>query len=140
MFGPGAKITASLTPVDKNTVVMAYVPAKEAKNLVQAIKDKKPGLSDEAEVKKANTLLPKDPQWAFYINPGGFVEFASRLVKAAAPIPIPIPAYPKSPPFGMAVKVDANELEARIALTGSAIEALGVYIQKVKGIAEGNVN
>ncbi|MGE3807913.1 MAG: hypothetical protein AB7K24_24880 [Gemmataceae bacterium] len=140
MFGQGAKLVASVALVDKNTVAMSYVPAKEMKGIVAAIKKKSPGLSAEAEVKKTAALLLDDPQWLLYVNPGGFVEFTTRLIRAAAPIAIPIPAYPKSPPVGMAVKIDGAGLEARLAMTGSAIESLGVYIQKVRALAGGNVN
>jgi hypothetical protein len=128
MFGPDGKMTIAIAARDEKNVVMRYTPAKGLKEVLNV----KTGLAADAGIMQVNKLLPAGSQWALYISPAGATEFAGRMVKTFAPIPLEIPRFPPTPPVGLGAKISAQSFEMRLVVPSQVIDNVGGYVDRVK--------
>jgi hypothetical protein len=143
IFG-GDKLTGYITAVDAETVVMTYdEDALEA--FADDVKQGKPGLADDIQIKEAAALLPAESQWVGYMNVGGYMELVKKFMAAALAgnggpnfFP-PIPPFPDAPPIGFAARVNPTSLEGHVVVPMSLAEAVRDYVLQMRGFLGGGL-
>lgn len=127
LLGPGGKMTVSQVVLDDKTILMRYTAGDGLKELLEA-KGAKGGLAADPDVVKTAALLPEGSQWALYIHPQGTAQMIDQVVRAVAPMPLPIPELPKTPPIGVGVKLDGSGIEVRAALPAQVLDVLAQFL------------
>lgn len=138
-FGPGGKMVVTSVAVDKDTLLVRYTPASEAKDFVKAYLDRSGGLASNKEIAQTTKLLPEGSQWTFFISPQGTVATVHRIVTAMMPqLGEPrLPDFPKTAPIGIGVKLSATGLEKRLVIPAAVLDSVGPFIRQIH--AGGNV-
>jgi hypothetical protein len=138
MFGDEGSVPFYMVAADKHTIVIAYTSKDRAAEGVRAVKSKQAGLSADAGVAKTAALLLPKAQWVGYWSPKGTVAFVSQIVESFGPGPgaEKIPAFPDSPPVGMAVKVADGELWGQLVVPAATAKGIADYVKKIVAIAE----
>jgi hypothetical protein len=138
MFGVGNKMLVYNVAADEHTVVMGIgVPQERMPAALEALTQPKKSLAEDADLSATLAMLPEKPQWIVFLSPRGVMQLGTRITTAAmksmpggeAFVP---PAFPKSPPIGLAVKAATDELHAEIAVPAPVIEAMGSYVQDMQ--------
>lgn len=144
MFGADGKMTAYFTVVDKETVAFAY-DAAALKKLVASVKDGKSNLGDNADLKKTAALLMKQPQAIGFMDVGGYVDLAKRIATTmlaangvpGGALPFQIPAFPASPPVGVAGKLTPQAIDMQLVVPMQLMENTRDYIQQINALVGG---
>ncbi|MGA2798147.1 MAG: tetratricopeptide repeat protein [Thermoguttaceae bacterium] len=135
LMGPGGKITTWLAPVDEHNIIMGYVSKEHMQQTIEAVKQGKPGLANDAEVSKTAGMLPSDAILVGYLSPQGMIEFIKRMGSVVMPpemkVEQKIPEFPKTPPIGFAVTTAPNELQTCLVVPGEILLAVPKYIEKI---------
>jgi hypothetical protein len=142
MFGPNNKMKIYLTAANETTLVMGYgtTPEKvgEASEMVRSAK---PGFAADKDVAATAALLPAGAQWVGYVSPHGYVNMVRRMMEvmmagmqdrpgfSGAPA---IPAFPQTPPVGMALKATSGGLEASLVVPSAVLKAISEYAATIR--------
>lgn len=146
MFG-GEKMKAYFTAVDKENVAFAYDLAA-LKELVGTIKSGKRGLADNLDMKKTAALLLPQPHAIGFMDVGGYIDLAKKIASmmfgaagggAGGGFPFPIPAFPPSPPVGVAAKLSPQAVEFQLVVPMPLMENVRNYIDQVNTMIGGGV-
>jgi hypothetical protein len=141
LFGPGGELTSWLAPAGDHHVVMGYVNQDSLKKTMQAVRQGKPGLANNAEVLKTAALLPSNVLAIVYLSPQGTNNFIKRMISVIAPPEVKelkLPEFPKTPPIGYAISAVPNELQTCLVVPAEVFRAVGQYIGKIKAMHNGN--
>lgn len=136
MFGGGAMMNTYFAAADQTTVVGAYVSPEQLVTAVQAIREGKPPLADEAGVAQTLAMLPPGAQWVGLVSPRGGAAFVSRMMKslkivgAPGPGPEAIPELPETPPIGLGVLLSPSGLDTDLAIPAAVLEAVSEAVRK----------
>ncbi|MCC6126114.1 MAG: hypothetical protein IT426_14225 [Pirellulales bacterium] len=143
MLGPGGKMTFWIAPADEHTVALGYVNKEPLERMIAAIREKKSDLMGDADCSKTAALLPPDAPMVGYLSPQGTVELVKRMVSDFLPPGmaerVEIPDFPQTPPLGFAVKTAPNELQSTLAVPAEVLQAVGKYIQHIRGMSREDV-
>jgi hypothetical protein len=142
MFGPGGKVVLWLAAADGHTVVFGY-NKRAVQEAMDAIKQGRPGLWQDADLAKTAALLPPGAPLVGYLSPKGTIEFVKRIAMAVPP-GAKTPEYPKhlaflvdfpaTPPIGLAITTAPGELQTHMVVPPEVFKAAaGVYLRTVKG-------
>jgi hypothetical protein len=133
MFG-SSSMNTYIAAADPTTVVAAYVSPTQLVNAVQAIREGKPPLTDEAGVAQTLAMLPPDAQWLGLVSPRGGAAFMSRMFLAVAPPGTPgvpeIPQFPETPPIGIGMVLSPSGLDTVVAIPATVLETVSEMVQK----------
>jgi hypothetical protein len=129
LLGAGGKLSVFMQPVDKNTVVMAYVDLENLNRAKAALKAPQSGLAGDAGVKSTAALLPKGSQWMGFVSPSGVMGFAQNLLQALGQNTVKLPALGETPPVGFAVRLDGEGLDTELVIPGATLEGAGKAIE-----------
>jgi hypothetical protein len=142
MFGPGGKVVYWLAAADGHTTVFGY-GKQSVKEAIDAIKQGRPGLWQDADLAKTAALLPPGAPLVGYLSPKGTLEFVKRMVVMAVPPGAKSPEYPKllafldfpaTPPIGLAITTAPGELQTHMVVPVEVFKAAaGAYLRTVKG-------
>ncbi len=143
MFGPGGKMVFWIAPADEHTVVTGYVSKEPMEKLIADLKQKKPGLVENAELAKTAALLPPDAPFVAYLSPQGTIDLVKRMLADYLPPGmqdrLSIPDFPQTPPLGFAITSAPNELQATLVVPAEVLKAVGKYIQHIRGMSREDV-
>ncbi len=133
MFG-SSSINMYLAAADQSTVIAAYVSPAQLVEAVQAIREGKPSLIDDAGVAQTVAMLPPDAQWLGLFSPRGWAAFMSRMFETIAPPGAPgipeIPEFPETPPVGLGVLLTPSGLDTVLAVPAAVIDAASEMVQE----------
>jgi len=140
----GDKIVAYITAVDQKTVVMTY--SEEAIGpFADDIKQGKPGLADDAQIKTTAAMLPAELNWVGFVNAGGYMELVKKFMGvamagngAAGFLPL-IPPFPDAPPIGFSARVNSTSLEGHIVVPMGLAETVRDYVMQLQGAFGGGL-
>ncbi len=138
MFGVGNKMLVYNVAADEHTVVMGIgVPQERMAAALDVLTQPKKSLAQDADLSATLAMLPEKSQWVMFLSPRGLMQLSSRLTaEAMKGMPggagFVLPAFPKSPPIGFAVKAASDEVRAEIAVPGPLVEAAGGYVQDMQ--------
>ena len=138
MFGVGNKMLVYNVAADEHTVVMGIgVPQERMAAALDVLAQPKKSLAEDADLSATVAMLPEKSQWVVFLSPRGFMQLTTRITAAVMKnVPggegFALPAFPKSPPIGFAVKAASDELRAEIAVPGPLVEAAGGYVQDMQ--------
>ncbi len=138
MFGVGNKMLIYSVAADEHTVVMGIgVPQERMASALSVLAQPKKCLAEDADLSATLAMLPEKSQWVIFLSPRGFMQLTTRLTAAAMKnVPggegFALPAFPKSPPIGFAMKAASDELRAEIAVPAPLVEAAGGYVQDMQ--------
>jgi len=136
MFGGGDMMSTYFAAADQTTVVGAYVSPDQLVTAVQAIREGKPPLADEAGVAQTLAMLPPGAQWVGLVSPRGGAAFVARMMKslkivgAPGPGPEAIPELPETPPIGLGVLLSPSGLDTDLAIPAAVLEAVSEAVRK----------
>ncbi len=137
MFGPEGKLVGWIAAANKQRVVFAY-DKDRLLAAIEAIQQGKPGLAADADVAKTAALLPPNPVAVGYLSPAGAIEFAKWFVPAVSPMgagsDLKLPAFPKTPPIGMAITTGPNEVQSCLVIPAEVFQAVGPYAMQVQAM------
>jgi hypothetical protein len=138
MFGVGNKMLVYNVAADEHTVVMGIgVPQERMAAALDVLAQPKKSLAEDADLSATLAMLPEKSQWVMFLSPRGMMQLNTRITAAAMKgMPgaegFTLPAFPKSPPIGFAVKAASDELRAEIAVPAPLVEAAGGYVQDMQ--------
>ena len=138
-FGPGGKVVGWIVPTGKHNVVMGFVNKDLLQQTIEAVKQGKPGLADNAEIAKTAALLPPDALTVVYLSPQGTIEFVTRILTAILPPTgdVNLPEFPATPPLGYAITAAPNELQTSLVVPVEVLRAVMPYAGKVQAMRSG---
>jgi hypothetical protein len=143
MLGPGGKMVFWIAPADEHTVVAGYVNKESMERLLASLKQKQPGLADNADLAKTVALLPPGAPVVAYLSPQGLVGLVKRMVSSFLPPGMQermeVPDFPQTPPLGFAVKTAPNVVETTLVVPAEVIKAIAQYVQHIRGMSGENV-
>lgn len=143
MLGSAGSMVFWIAPADEHTLVTGYVNKKLMERTMADIKQKKPGLVENAELKKTVALLPADAPAVAYLSPQGTIDFVKRMIAAILPPGmqdrVTIPEFPATPPLGLAIQSAPNEIDTTLVVPAEFLKALGQYINHVRGMSREDV-
>jgi hypothetical protein len=143
IFG-GDKLVACVAAVDAKTVVMTY--SEEAIGpFADDVKQGKPGLADDANIRATASMLPADLNWVGYMNIGGYMEIVKKFMGVALAanggpgfFP-PIPPFPDAPPIGFSASVNSASLEGHVVVPIALAESVRDYVMQLQGLFGGGL-
>jgi len=134
MFGPKKRITTYVAVADDHTIVTAYTNKQALAKCIAAIKDPQKCLSADAGVAKTAGMLPDGALGVIYWSPKGTVDLINQLLPAFVPPTegeFQLPAFPRTPPVGIAVKTAPGEVKSHMVVPNSVLKAIAAYIPKL---------
>jgi hypothetical protein len=134
LFGPGGKMRIFLVPADEHTVVAAYTSRASLARCVRAVKEAGTALAADPGVAKTAALLPAGAPVVAYWSPQGTIAFANQAIALFAPAEerFELPAFPETPPVGMAGTFSAAEIQWHVVIPAEVLKAVGKYVGEVK--------
>lgn len=132
LFGKDGKLPVYMTPVDKNTIVGAYVSKDRLSKAIKAIEQDEPELADDPDVAKTLAMLPEGSQWVALWSLQGTRSLVVRMIGAIEPdIRTKVPELPASPPIGMSAKLSPGTFDTAVVLPMDAIQAVSIFVRKM---------
>ena len=134
VFGVGGKLVIQMAAVDKTRAVIAYQTKPDVlAGLIRDLRQNKPGLSADPQIRKTAALLPELALGKGYFSPAGAIAFANRFM-AAMPFfgASPLPDFPTTPPIGAAMTVGPNELTAHLVVPVDTLKGIKSYALQMK--------
>jgi hypothetical protein len=134
LFGADGKSTALMAKVDDRRLALSYAGAREIDEVVEAIRQGKPGLGADEQLRATAALLPPGAPWAAYVSPKGYMAYTMRLMQPMFEqfgMPFQMPEFPDSPPIGIAAGAKGNELEARLVVPAATLKAIGAFARNM---------
>ncbi len=138
MMGIGGTMLVYYVAADEHTVLMGIgVSPERMAAALDVLKQPRKSLAEDADVSLTAAMLPADSQWVAYMSPRGYMQLTQRLMTAAlknipAGAGFSLPQFPKCPPIGFAVKAEATELHAEIAVPSELVKAAGEFVQDMQ--------
>lgn len=136
MFG-GERMQVFVAAADDTMVVGAYTSKKQLASALRAVKSADGGLSVDSQLITTAKLL-EDAQWFAYFSPAGGVEFVKKTMALFAPEatgPL-LPEFPKSPPFGFAVKISGQMVHTDLVVPAATLSAIGQFAKDIREHSE----
>ena len=134
-FGQGGKMSATIVPVDKNTVLMRYTGPDRTEEFLKGYQATGGGLAQDAQVAKTLAALPKGTQFVFLLDPAGTVQVANRAIGMFLPEGgggFRLPDFPAAPPLGFGVRSSGEGLELHFVLPAATQEGVGNFVEQLK--------
>jgi hypothetical protein len=132
MFGNQGALSVYMAPVDKNTVIGAYVSKARLAEAIKAVAEKQPQLSEDPAVAKTLAMLPEGSQWVALWSPQGTRELIVRMIGVIEPnIRTQVPEMPGSSPVGMSAELSPGVLDTAVVIPLDTMEAVGVFIRQM---------
>jgi len=135
MFGPDGKMTTYMAAVDDHTIVASYTRAELLRQSLAVIKGDKPGLTTDEQLAKTAAVLPAGAQWVGYWSPQGTIDLINRAIPAFVPpaeAAFQLPAFPATPPIGLAAKTVPGGVRGYLVVPAEVIRGIGELVAKVK--------
>jgi hypothetical protein len=142
-YGPGGKMTMTMTAVDKETIFVRYTSPAEAEDYVK--NHLRPGtksLDKNADVMRTTALFPKGTQFTMLVDTMGMVRMINRVMFAMLPPgqpPVVMPAAPVAPPTGLAGKITPEGAQIHLILPAPTQDSIGVFVGRVKAMFQQGV-
>ncbi len=140
-YGPGGKVVAWIAPADEHHVVFGYASKERLQREIEAIRQGKPGVADNAGVAKTAALLPTGPAALAFLSPAETIGFVKRMLPAIVPpeanLKLNLPEFPKTPPIGFAVTTAADEVQTFLVVPPEVLQSIVPYIGQVKARQNG---
>lgn len=128
ILGASGTIHQYVVVADDQTLVVLH-NKDEAGKIIRAATSGGPGLAGNEQIQHTAALLPKQPTMVGYLSAGGVVGFIDRAVtEALGDAAIPIPAFPPSPPIGLAVTVNAEHIDNQLVVPVEVLQGVTQYI------------
>ena len=108
-----------MAAADKHTVAAGFESKEALQRILKAAKSPAAGLTAMPDVAKTAALLPAGEHAVAYVSPEGMIDLVNRLVPKFLPPTIPwtdLPAFPATPPVGLAVKVVGHQVQATLVV------------------------
>jgi len=139
-YGPGGKMTITMTAVDKETIFARYTSPAEAEDYVKNhLRPGASGLEKNAEIAKTVALFPKGTQFTMFVDTMGTVKLMNRVIIAVTPPGQPLmvmPAAPQAPPSAMAGKITPEGAQIHLILPTATQNSIGVFVERLKAILQ----
>jgi hypothetical protein len=132
MFGQQGTMDVYMAAVDEHTVLGSYVTKDLLISGMNALKEGKEQLADEAGVAKTVAMLDDDAQFVGLWSPQGTLAFAARVAGAIDPnAAAAIPQLEASSPIGFSATLTPEALETDTAVPTDVMTSIAALVRQI---------
>ncbi|MCL4201803.1 MAG: hypothetical protein KJ000_04870 [Pirellulaceae bacterium] len=132
MFGAADSMSIYLAARDEHTVVGTYISLRRLEELLKQGSGQA-SLSRDPQVTKTLALLPPNADGIGLWSPSATFKFAAQMIGAIEPqAATMIPAFPESPPLGVATGMTAQRLDIDVVLPAELLRAIAAFARQIQ--------